>query len=250
MEYTIKNKFMKQLVLSCIATIVMIANAYSQSGNEKINAQIFTKPIKLMTVGTGDINDNLLVRSSDNTIKEISSSSIGCIKEAPVNGQKYVRSNGNWILAPQENNTNLQSVIAAGRTVIANDLSDDSYFSFDNNISATRQHKFRAGYNGLIMGEPFNNGRESFLKLSTSTGLVFGLGNNFLSIGADTLNVPQGSYLSVFFPAVSGTVAVIKTTPPESSTANGRIGEIRITPDYVYICTATNKWVRFSVATW
>ena len=33
-------------------------------------------------------------------------------------------------------------------------------------------------------------------------------------------------------------------TAPTSSTATGTLGEIRITSDYIYICTATNTWVR------
>ncbi|MFD1604171.1 hypothetical protein ACFSJW_08300 [Flavobacterium artemisiae] len=37
---------------------------------------------------------------------------------------------------------------------------------------------------------------------------------------------------------------------PDSATATGTVGEIRYTADYIYVCTATNKWVRSALTTW
>lgn len=39
-------------------------------------------------------------------------------------------------------------------------------------------------------------------------------------------------------------------TAPSSSTDTGTLGEIRITAAYIYVCTATNTWVRTALATW
>lgn len=39
-------------------------------------------------------------------------------------------------------------------------------------------------------------------------------------------------------------------TAPSSSTASGTFGEIRITSTYIYVCTATNTWVRSALSTW
>lgn len=39
-------------------------------------------------------------------------------------------------------------------------------------------------------------------------------------------------------------------TAPASATATGTIGEVRITANYIYVCTATNTWVRASLSTW
>jgi hypothetical protein len=39
-------------------------------------------------------------------------------------------------------------------------------------------------------------------------------------------------------------------TAPSSATDTGSLGEIRWAADYVYLCTATNVWVRASLATW
>lgn len=39
-------------------------------------------------------------------------------------------------------------------------------------------------------------------------------------------------------------------TAPSSATDTGTLGEIRITSDYIYICTATNTWKRVAISTW
>lgn len=44
-----------------------------------------------------------------------------------------------------------------------------------------------------------------------------------------------------------GKLPVINTTPPASSTASGKYGEIRVTSTYIYFCIAPNSWVRYAV---
>lgn len=39
-------------------------------------------------------------------------------------------------------------------------------------------------------------------------------------------------------------------TAPTSATDTGVEGEIRITADYIYICTATDTWKRVAISTW
>lgn len=39
-------------------------------------------------------------------------------------------------------------------------------------------------------------------------------------------------------------------TAPASATATGVLGEIRVTSGFIYVCTATNTWVRSALATW
>jgi len=39
-------------------------------------------------------------------------------------------------------------------------------------------------------------------------------------------------------------------TAPTSATDTGVLGEVRITATYIYVCTATNTWVRTALATW
>lgn len=40
------------------------------------------------------------------------------------------------------------------------------------------------------------------------------------------------------------------STAPASATANGRIGEVRVDANYIYVCTATNTWKRVALSTW
>ena len=39
-------------------------------------------------------------------------------------------------------------------------------------------------------------------------------------------------------------------TAPASATATGTLGEIRVTSDYIYVCSALNTWVRSALTTW
>ena len=39
-------------------------------------------------------------------------------------------------------------------------------------------------------------------------------------------------------------------TAPTSSSASGTLGEIRLTADALYLCKATNQWVKVALATW
>ena len=39
-------------------------------------------------------------------------------------------------------------------------------------------------------------------------------------------------------------------TAPASASAAGVLGEIRVTASYIYVCSATNTWVRTALATW
>lgn len=39
-------------------------------------------------------------------------------------------------------------------------------------------------------------------------------------------------------------------TAPASATATGTLGEIRITADFIFICTAANTWKRVAISTW
>ena len=55
---------------------------------------------------------------------------------------------------------------------------------------------------------------------------------------------------------VSGSINVSQykisalNTAPATSTSNGTLGEIRITATHIYVCIATNTWVRTALTTW
>lgn len=53
-----------------------------------------------------------------------------------------------------------------------------------------------------------------------------------------------------YLPNVSGTLPTYNTIAPSSATDTGSVGEIRVTSSFIYLCIATNTWVRAAVATW
>ena len=60
---------MKQLITISIIAIGMMANA--QKVESKISNQIFSKPLKLMSVGSGNSTDKVLVRGTDKVVREV-----------------------------------------------------------------------------------------------------------------------------------------------------------------------------------
>ena len=70
------------------------------------------------------------------------------------------------------------------------------------------------------------------------------------SVNANITNRLLTSSRSYYLPNANGTLAAIGTNAPASAKAAGSVGEIRVTATYIYVCTATNTWVRAPLATW
>lgn len=75
---------------------------------------------------------------------------------------------------------------------------------------------------------------------------AIGSGNNSVTLG--NTNITK----TVLRGAVSAKSYKLDSlnTAPASSTAAGNLGEIRVTADYIYVCTAANTWVRSALSTW
>lgn len=78
-------------------------------------------------------------------------------------------------------------------------------------------------------------------------------GNSYLNNGGKFgINTIQPAYTL----DVNGTAQATQykisalNTAPASATATGTTGEIRIASDYIYVCIATNTWVRAALSTW
>jgi hypothetical protein len=88
-------------------------------------------------------------------------------------------------------------------------------------------------------------------------GTTFGSGSA-PSISFRPGNITERLNVSSTGITVSGTSGVTSTqyrlsalnTAPSSSTATGTTGEIRIAADFIYVCIATNTWVRAALTTW
>lgn len=67
--------------------------------------------------------------------------------------------------------------------------------------------------------------------------------NTFASFGP--------TYTTIFTPikTIQYNLSALNTAPT-SATATGTLGEIRVSADFIYVCTATNTWVRSALTTW
>ena len=82
------------------------------------------------------------------------------------------------------------------------------------------------------------NGVVSFSATNGSGTLITGLTVTATSV-TTTLPITASAYkLSAL------------NTAPTSATDTGTLGEIRIAANYIYVCTATNVWVRSALTTW
>ncbi len=65
-------------------------------------------------------------------------------------------------------------------------------------------------------------------------------------------NIPISSTVNIVGQEITGTKFKLSdlNTAPISATDTGTLGEIRVTSDYIYVCTATNVWKRSALSTW
>jgi hypothetical protein len=91
-----------------------------------------------------------------------------------------------------------------------------------------------------------------------SSDLMF-LNDGSLTFSSTDQNAVGGQIVSMtpkFTIDNTGTVQAAKyslsslNTAPSSANDTGTAGEIRVTSSYIYVCIATNTWVRAALATW
>lgn len=213
-----------------------------------------------------NVTANLLALTSNGSTSPITISAIG------VSGQirfqtgstesGRVFTNGNWRIGSSgvDDGKKVQIEGAAG---IEGTLTTQGIVPIDNVVrdigSGTNQYNsVRAAlfvsnggtvqYGGLAANTGITFRQGSGAQLS---GGFFGSGRFFIQpTGAfpvdDNVNQLQvtGSAITTQYRLSSLNVA------PASATAPGTLGEIRVTAGYIYVCTATNTWVRSALATW
>lgn len=74
-----------------------------------------------------------------------------------------------------------------------------------------------------------------------------GFGNN--KIGIDRIASTHALEVNGATQATQYILSALNTAPGSASEA-GVAGEIRVTATYIYVCTATNTWVRPALTTW
>ena|GEM_PF-2891151 len=98
-----------------------------------------------------------------------------------------------------------------------------------------------AGYSGLLIS-PFEN--------TTGSGPKY-----LINAGTNTAAATAGTHTAKFTVDNTGVTTATQfkvsalNTAPSTSTSTGTTGEIRITSGFIYVCTATNTWVRAALST-
>ena len=157
-------------------------------------------------------------------------------------------------------------------------------------IATTAFVETAASGNVKLTGDQTIAGTKTFNDMRPSSGVIFphlvdggffvgGAGNTGIAFDANSLNigVSGAPTLSIDFSSVSGVTKTftlpnqtgtfaltVNPTPitatqynisalntaPASATATGTLGETRVTSTHIYVCTATNTWVRTALSTW
>ena len=120
-------------------------------------------------------------------------------------------------------------------------------------LGANTGRYITTGSNNTILGA---NVALSNPTLSNNIILADGSGNTRLQ-GFATGNIGINTTVDAGYKLdVNGTVRATQfnlsalNTAPASATATGTTGEIRVTATHIYVCTATNVWVRSELSTW
>lgn len=84
--------------------------------------------------------------------------------------------------------------------------------------------------------------------LNTINDNINAINDNINAINASLITINNN--ISIIQSTISGVLAKVSTAAPISSTDIGSLGDIRVTPTYIYTCIATNTWVRGNMSSW
>ncbi|QYS86295.1 hypothetical protein JJC03_15420 [Flavobacterium oreochromis] len=217
---------MKRVFILCFFAIGMIAKAQTN--------QIITKNLQLNNVPAGDVVDKVLVRGSDKVVKEVSRSSIAGSPTI----QQVLTSGNSSTLPINLTNASFSALSASNQTSIQGDYI--MQFDFKNPSTYTMM---------LLWKNRLEFTRPDYTYVSYEDNKIRFWKSPSIYRHIDVASNVTGA-LEVNFPDASGTISLIGTKAPASSNSEGKLGEIRVTPTYIYVCTATNTWVRSALATW
>ena len=109
--------------------------------------------------------------------------------------------------------------------------------------SSTATGTFTIKTGGNILLQNYTGSYDTRLKIAQTTGnVIIQDGGTFTDRGY-RLQITGTAEATQF------KISALNTAPA-SATATGVLGEIRITSGFIYVCTATNTWVRSALTTW
>lgn len=128
------------------------------------------------------------------------------------------------------------------------------YFGYNiNNAAGVFKHAATGGTAGVSTG---SDAIRLFTDTSATTGtnlpiskLCIPVATGNVLIGTETDDATNKLQVSGAIKATQFKLSALNTAPA-SATATGTTGEIRIDAGFIYVCIATNTWVRSALATW
>lgn len=105
-----------------------------------------------------------------------------------------------------------------------------------------------------ILGK-FSTTKSSLQNIVAGDGYIYNTSSNFSQYSAGNFNWASNSGTAQMTLSSTGLSAIqyrlsALNSAPSSAADTGTLGEIRITAGFIYICTATNTWVRTALTTW
>ncbi|MBF2024847.1 hypothetical protein [Flavobacterium psychrophilum] len=207
---------MKRIFLIFALTISLVASSQTQNFT---GVKTFISPPKFKNLIQNDLNTKILTLSASDVLQWKDASSLGSTPNIhSVLTAGNVTSN-EIVFSLRGFNTS----IFPGYISIA-EANDDSACYLDNSSIS-----FRKGRSSSILRARNVECPESEVYLPNKPG----------NLGVSVNNIPFDA---------SGNVNLITTTAPLHARDTGRVGEIRVTAQYLYVCIATNVWVRVAVS--
>lgn len=195
------------------------------------------------------INSSLLISDTSTNVPGISFQGTGNVKGIIrlQNGPLAFFVNnavGNFVAADQKMTILATGLVGIGTTAPAVKLHQDG-----GNATAT-YHKFTAGTTtGLLSTDGFDVGIDASgnaeIRQRENLPMYF-YTNNALAL---TLAATGAATFASTITSTQYKLSALNTAPA-NATDTGVLGEIRIVADYIYVCTATNVWVRAALTTW
>lgn len=157
----------------------------------------------------------------------------------------------NGITGSYDAGSNTTTFTVSLLTADTNDLSlGDYYFSLTDTLGSTISTPYRGIFKlSYDVETPFDgfstpDTAVRFQQVDASSANV----DDFVTVGLDANSDNIFKFTSILKASQFKLSAL--NTAPTSATDTGTLGEIRIDANYIYICTATNVWVRAALSTW
>ncbi|GEJ31733.1 TPA: hypothetical protein ACT5CK_000874 [Flavobacterium psychrophilum] len=207
---------MKRILLIFALTISLVASSQTQNFT---GVKTFISPPKFKNLIQNDLNTKILTLSASDVLQWKNASSLG----STPNIESVLTAGNVTTKSIVFDNAGSNTRIGGGFISIAN-ANDDPACYLDNSSIWFR----KGGLSNILRARDVEC-PESDVYLPNKPG----------NLGVSVNNIPFDA---------SGNVNLITTTAPLHATDTGRVGEIRVTPQYLYVCIATNVWVRVAVS--